>query len=251
MTLVTTLGIVMSRYRLSSATTTLALIAVLAAPPALAQSGAPQKKIYCWEDADHRKVCGDALPAAATDAARTEISIKSGRPLAQIERAPDDSERSAAQQAAEAARREAEAEAMRKRRDLAMVESYLTEADLRRAYAERTTLLDENIKTSQLAITTLHASLLSLLRQAGDKELAGTPVPPRLTASIQTQHAELLRQRQLLQAQREDRAALTQELEDSLRRYRELKGGSGNATTATQAAASTQEVTASAPTSAR
>lgn len=191
---------------------------------AAAQTAPPQKKIYCWEE-NGRKVCGDALPASAADSARTEISIKSGLPTAQVGRALTEEERSAAQQAADAARRQAEAEAMQKRRDLAMVESYMTEADLRRAYGERTALLDETLKASRLGISTLHASLLSLLRQAGDQELAGAPVPPQLTRSIQQQHAELLRQRQILLAQEEDRAALQDELADSLRRYREMKGG--------------------------
>ncbi|MFN3311423.1 MAG: hypothetical protein ACK40R_06925 [Thermomonas sp.] len=207
-------------------------LALAGAGHAAAQTASPpQKKIYCWEE-NGRKVCGDALPASAADRARTEISIKSGLPTAQVERALTEEERSAAQQAADAARRQAEAEAMQKRRDLAMVESYMTEADLRRAYGERTALLDETLKASRLGITTLHASLLSLLRQAGDQELAGTPVPPRLTRSILQQHAELLRQRQILLAQEEDRAALENELADSLRRYREMKGGAAAAAAA-------------------
>jgi len=211
----------MSRHRQLSLTLMLALCG---AGPVLAQSNPPpQKKIYCWDENGH-KVCGDALPAAAAERARTEISIKSGLPTAHVERALTEEERSAAQQAAEAARRQAEAEAMQKRRDLAMVESYMTEADLRRAYGERTALLDESIKTSQLSITTLHASLLSLLKQAGDQELSGTPVARQTAETIRAQHAELLRQRQLLQAQQADRAALESELADSIRRYREMKG---------------------------
>lgn len=205
-----------------------------------AQTAPPQKKIYCWED-NGRKICGDALPASAAANARTEISIKSGLPTAKVERALSEEERSAAQQAAEAARRQAEAEAMQKRRDLAMVESYLTEADLRRAYGERTALLDESIKASKLSITTLQASLLSQLRQAGDQELAGTPVPPRLTRSIQQQHADLLRQRQLLAAQEQDRAALESELADSLRRYREMKGGTASSASAPTAPTNTHD----------
>lgn len=182
----------------------------------------PQKKIYCWDE-DGRRVCGDALPATAVDRARTEFSANSGLATGQLDRALTDEERSAAQQAADSARRQAEAEAMQKRRDLAMVASYLTEDDLRRAYGERTTLLDETIKASQLGVANLHLSLLSLLRQAGDLELAHAPVPRTLAGSIQRQHAELLRQRQILQAQQADRAELERELADSLRRYRAMR----------------------------
>src|SRR3546814_9883847 len=53
------------------------------------------KKIYCWEEDGH-KVCGDALPADAVDAARTEISARTGHTVRSLERAPTDEERAAA-----------------------------------------------------------------------------------------------------------------------------------------------------------
>lgn len=193
---------------------------------ATAQTAAPaEKKIYCWNESG-RKVCGDALPASAVDSARTEFSVKSGMATGSVDRALTDDERSAAAVAAEAARRQAEADAMQKRRDLAMVESYMTEDDLRRAYGERTALLDETLKASRLGVSNLRLSLLSLLRQAGDMELADAPVTRKLTDSIQRQHAELLRQRQILLAQEEDRAELDRELADSVQRYREMRQGS-------------------------
>ena len=185
-------------------------------------SAVAQKKVYCWNE-NGKKVCGDALPAEAADSARTEISARSGLRTGQVSRALTDAERTDAALAADAARREAEAEAMVKRRDLAMVESYMTEADLRRAYGERTELLDETLKASTLGLSNLRLSLLSLLRQAGDKELAGEPVPKRMADSIRSQHDELLRQQQILGAQQKDRAALDAELNDAVARYRALK----------------------------
>ena len=191
---------------------------------ALLGSGAAsaQKKIYCWNEGG-KKVCGDALPANAADSARTEISAKSGLRTGQVARALTDAERSAAAVTAEAARRQAEVEAVLTRRDLAMVESYMTEADLRRAYGERTELLDETLKASSLGVSNLRLSLLSLLRQAGDKELAGEPVPKRLADKIRNQHDEMLRQQKILVVQRADRAELDAELNDAVARYRALK----------------------------
>lgn len=189
-----------------------AALALLAAGPLAAQTKpSNEKKIYCWNEAG-RKVCGDALPADAVDSARTEFSVKSGMATREVGRALTDEERSTAELAAEAAHRQAMAEAVQKRRDLAMVESYMTEDDLRRAYGERTALLDETIKASQLGVSALRLSLLSLLRQAGDMELADAPVTRKLSGSIQRQHAELLRQRQILAAQLEDRRELDREL---------------------------------------
>lgn len=203
-----------------------AVAACLAAGPVLAQKGAPkpgaQKKIYCWDD-HGKKVCGDALPPEAAAAARTEISARSGLATGQVARALTGEERAAAASAAETARLQAEAEAARQRRDLAMVESYVTEADLRRAYGERITLLDEAVKASQLGVSNLRLSLLGLLRQAGDRELAGEPVPGRLADNIRRQHDELLRQQRILASQRRDRTTLDGELADAVARYRALK----------------------------
>jgi hypothetical protein len=140
-----------------------------------------------------------------------------------VARALTGEERAAAASAKEAARLQAEADAARQRCDLAMVESYATEADLRRAYGERITLLDEAVKASQLGVSNLRLSVLGLLRQAGDKELAGEPVPKRLADNIHRQHDELLRQQRILAAQRRDRATLDGELADALARYRALK----------------------------
>jgi hypothetical protein len=140
-----------------------------------------------------------------------------------VARALNDSERVAAAAAADAARRQAETTALQQRRDLAMVESYTTEADLRRAYGERTTLLDESVKASKLGMTNQRLSLITLLRQAGDWELDKKPVPKKLANSILQQHNDLIHQQQILASQLQDRATLGAELDDAVRRYRELK----------------------------
>ena len=205
---------------------------LLAAAVALALLGSgnavAQKKIYCWNE-NGKKVCGDALPPEAANSARSEISTKSGLQTGQVARALTDAERSAAAVAAEAARKQAEIDAIAQRRDLAMIESYMTEADLRRAYGERTELLDETLKASMLGLSNLRLSLLSLLRQAGDKELAGETVPKRLADSIRSQHDELLRQQVILASQQKDRAELDTELNDAVARYRALKTPAGDA----------------------
>jgi hypothetical protein len=180
------------------------------------------KKVYCWDD-HGRKVCGDALPAEAAAAARTEISVKSGMHTGTVAAPLTTDERAAAALAAEQAQVAADAETARQRRDLAMVESYATEADLRRAYGERISLLDDALKTSSLGEANLRLSLTSLLDQASDQELAGKPVVPVLTAKVRAQHEELKRQTRILAQQQRDRAALDGDLADALARYRALK----------------------------
>jgi len=187
-----------------------------------AQQADKGKKLYCWDEGG-RKVCGDALPASAAGAGRTEISAKSGRTLDTVGRAMTPEERATATAATRQAQQAVEQRMQEQRRDLAMVDSYATEADLRRAYGDRADLLDASIKASVLGVQNLHQSLLSLLTRAADDELSDKPVPRPQQAAMRDQHAELLKQERILAQQRADRAALDAELTDSLQRYRTLK----------------------------
>lgn len=196
-------------------------ILLLAPVAGMAQKSA-DKRVYCWEE-NGRKVCGDALPASAVDSARTEISASTGLLRDQVGRAMSEEERAAAQAEAERTAAQAEAETARRRRDLAMVESYATEADLRRAYGERITLVEESVKTSQMGVANLRQSLVSLLRQATELELQSKPVRKPLAEEILRQHADLLRQQTILEQQTEERGHLGADLDNALERYRALK----------------------------
>lgn len=180
------------------------------------------KKLYCWVD-NGRKVCGDALPPEAAERARTEISAKSGMHTGEVARALTAEERAAAATAAEQVRAAADADAVRQRRDLAMVESYVTEADLRHAYGERISLLDASLKASVLGESNLRLSLASLLNQASDLELAGKPASAILVRNLRSQHSELGKQQRILVQQQHGRIALDGELDDAVARYRALK----------------------------
>jgi hypothetical protein len=199
---------------------TTAVLLALAATTAAAQEKG--KKLYCWNEHGH-KVCGDALPPEAAESARTEISEKSGLQTGQVARALTAEERAAAASASEQARLAADAEAARQRRDMAMVESYDSEADLRDAYGERINLVDASLKTSQLDETNLRHSLVGMLGQASDLELSGKPVPPTIVANVQNLHAQLAQLLRIAEQQRQDRKALDVELNDAVARYRALK----------------------------
>ena len=181
-----------------------------------------EKKLYCWNE-NGRKVCGDALPASAVDSARTELSVRSGRPVSALGEKLNAEQRAAAAESDRLARLAADAEVARKRRELAMVESYGTEDDLRRAFDERIVLVEEGLKTSRMSVANLRQSLLSLLRQANDTELQGKPVAKALAVNIQSQHADLLRQQAIMRDQLEERASLGADLEHAVERYRALK----------------------------
>lgn len=196
--------------------------AVLLAFAASAGAQKAQKKLYCWNQNGHR-TCGDTLPPGATDLARTEINPKSGMHIDEIDRALTPEERAAAAVAKKQADANARAKSADTRRDLAMVESYNTEADLHHAYNERIILLDLAIKASMLGETNMRNSLVSQLNIASNIELSGKPVPKSTLATIRTQHVELLRQQRILVRQRSDRKALDGELDDAMERYRAMK----------------------------
>lgn len=229
----------MTTFRITAAIVVLGLAAsapLAAKPPTQAEG----KKLYCWTDAAGHKICGDALPPEAADRARTEISARSGMHTGEVARALTAEERAAAATATEQADAQAAAEAARQRRDLAMVESYGTEADLRRAYGERISLLDSTIKASQLGVSNLRLSLTSLLDQANDLELAGKPVPGPLLGNVRGQHTELEKQQRILGQQQRDRGELDGEFSDAVARYRALKQAeSGGATAAATPASDT------------
>ncbi|MEL1263138.1 hypothetical protein [Pseudoxanthomonas putridarboris] len=204
--------------------------ALLALAPAAIAQKAP-KKLFCWEE-NGRRVCSDALPPEAVNAAREEISAASGLRTGEIGRALTDEER--AQAAVEAQQRmmDKAAEETRRRTDAAMLLSYRSEDDLRRVFTERTTIVDNNVRTARYNVVSLREGLVSLLQTAGDRELAGRPVAPEMAANIRQRHAELVRTRRLQQSFETQRAELDVEIADILQRYRTMTGTAPSASQA-------------------
>lgn len=202
-------------------------VCVTLTPMAMAQkkpaSSAANKKLYCWNE-NGQRTCSDALPAEAVNRAREEINARSGMRTAEVGRAMSEEER--AQAASDEQQRQVDQAAAdtRRRTEQAMLMSYQSEDDLRRVFNERTSIVDNSIRTARYNVTSLREGLVSLLQTAGDRELDGKPVKPELAENIRSRHRELLRQRQLQASFERQRAELDGEIADITRRYRELKG---------------------------
>lgn len=193
-------------------------------PQALAQKAeAPAKKLYCWND-NGQRVCSDALPADAVNRARDEISARSGMRTAAVQRAMSEEERARA--SSEEFQRQVDQAAAdtRRRTDQAMLLSYPNEDELSRVFTERTSIVDNSIRTSIYNVTSLREGLVSLLKTASDRELAGDPVSEEISNNIRRRHAELLRQRQLQASFERQRKELDVEITDIMQRYRRMKG---------------------------
>ena len=195
------------------------LLAVAATAGAQQKGG---KKLYCWEE-NGQRTCGDALPPGAVELARTEINAATGRATGEVGRALTEEEVAAAAEREKQAIADTLAAAAQRRRDMAMVESYATEQDLRNAYGERLALLDDALKASVMGEENLRRSLVTLLGQANNLELAGKPVSKSLLSRLQAQHADLLKQQRIIAEQRVERASLDGELADAVERYRAFK----------------------------
>ncbi|WP_157062418.1 hypothetical protein [Pseudoxanthomonas dokdonensis] len=209
---------------------------LLAPVAALAQNkdAGSNKKLYCWDE-NGQRVCSDALPAEAVNRAREEISARSGLKTAEIDRALTDEERAVA--AAEAAQRlldEAKVET-RRRTEQAMLTSYRSEEELMRVFSERTTIVDNNVRTAQYNVGSLRDGLVSLLQVAGDRELDGKPVSEDMANNIRRRHLELMRQLQLQANFERQRVELDDEVAETLQRYRAMKGDGEADATATPA----------------
>ncbi|WP_133479407.1 hypothetical protein [Cognatilysobacter segetis] len=211
--------------------TALSALVLLGLATALHAADTPPKKLYCWNEGG-RKVCGDALPSSAVDAARTEINSKSGMATSALGRALTPEERAAADARARAEADAATASAAEQRRLMAMVETFPTEGDLRRAFEARVSLNRDAMQTARMGIDGLRQSLVLLLRRAGDAELLSKPVPKPLASDIRNQHGQLLAQQAALATLQREAATIQSQLQEAVTRYRELKPQPAGAATA-------------------
>jgi len=187
-----------------------------------AQTKPAGKKLYCWTE-NGRKVCGDTLPPEAVDRARTEINSRSGMRSGQLDRTLTAEERAARELENRRIAADAEAKAAVERRDAALAESYETEEQLVRAYRLRHDLADDSLTASRMALDNLRQSLLRLLEQANERELAGETIPKALTDSIRMQRQQFVALQARYQQQYGARAGIDAELQDVVQRYRAMK----------------------------
>ena len=94
---------------------------------------------------------------------------------------------------------------------------------MRRVFAERTALIDNNVQTARYNVTSLRDGLITLLREAGNRELAGQKVADKLAKDIQARHRELIWQQRLQASFERQRAELDGEIEQIIARYRVMR----------------------------
>lgn len=196
-----------------------AAVALALATPAEAQAP-PPKKLYRWVDAQGKVQISDTLPPEFVGSERREFNAGTGRATGTVARELTPEEKAA--QAAENLRAQGEAVrlAEQKRNEDAMLASYLTEEDLKRAYGERISLLKQTLESTDVSLMSLRSSLAMQLADASESELAGRPVDASRLAKIRELHSELLLQRQFQANRHIELMSLDAEFVRMLERYR-------------------------------
>jgi hypothetical protein len=200
------------------------LAALLAAGVATAQEKDKGPKLYRWVDKQGKIHYDQALPPEAVNEARREFNAKTGAATGSVDRALTPEEREQQALAEQAAIEAAAAANEQKRREEIMMASYETEAELRRAYGERITLLEMTIESTDISIRSLRENLATMLAQASDTELDNRRVLDERARAIRELHTEQKKQETLQVGRRTDLAALNAEFARMLTRYRELRG---------------------------
>ena len=188
-----------------------------------AGAAAAQTKLYRWVDKDGKVHYDDALPPEAVNQARREFNASTGHSTASVDRALTPEERAQKAAAEAAAAKAAAVEQGLKHQEDVMMATYASEADMSRAYSERIGLLRVTLESTEVSLRNLSENLAMLLSQASDAELDGRKVLEDRVKMIRDLHLEKTKQLDMQTARRADLAALTDEAQRMLARFRELQ----------------------------
>lgn len=179
----------------------------------LALGAAAQTRIYCCNDANGRKVCGDFLPAACQGRAYEERDNRGF--VSKTVEAPLTAEQQARRDA-EVAKKEADAKkaAEERRRTLALLATYSSAKDIDSVRDRNLAEIDKGIKEAEKRLEEAKKKKQKL---DSDKEFyKGKPVPDAVKAQIRDNDKEI-------QAQQAAIADKTKEVEDVRKRFADEK----------------------------
>ena len=218
--------------------------AALFASPVFAQ----EARIYCCDDANGRKVCGDFVPKECERRAYEERDNK-GYVINKVE-APLTPEQQA-RRAAETERKLAEekAKAEERRRNLALLSTYASEADIDAARDRSLREVDKLIKEAEQAVVNAEKNLA---KTSAEKEFyKGKELPSDLKSKIRDLEAATAAKRVVLDTRKRDIGLVNAKFADERKKFRELKGITAPSPTPAKPAEAKPAVAAPAPVEAK
>ena len=187
----------------------------------LAQGAAAQIRIYCCNDANGRKVCGDFLPPACQGRAYEErdnrgfVSKTVDAPLTAEQQARRDAEMAAKEEAKKKAGEE-------RRRTLALLSTYSSEKDINSARDRALAVIDKNLKQAQQRLEEANKKKTKL---DGDKEFyKGKPLPASVTADVRDNEKEIKAQQATVDEKVKEMEEVRSRFAAEKKRYLELTG---------------------------
>jgi len=187
----------------------------------LALGAAAQTRIYCCNDANGRKVCGDFLPAACQGRAYEErdnrgfVSKTVDAPLTPEQQARRD---------AETAQKEADAKkaAEERRRTLALMSTYSSVKDIDSVRDRNLAEIDKSIKEAEKR---LDEAMKKKQKLDSDKEFyKGKPLPDSVKAQVRENDKEIQAQQKTVADQTKEKEEVRNRFADEKKRYIELTG---------------------------
>ena len=194
--------------------------AALFALPAFAQ----EARIYCCDDANGRKVCGDFVPKECERRAYEERDNK-GYVINKVE-APLTPEQQA-RRAAENERKlgEEKIKAEERRRNLALLSTYASEADIDASRDRSLREVDKLIKEAEQAVVNAEKNFA---KTNAEKEFyKGKELPSDLKSKIRDLEAATAAKRVQLDTRKRDIGLVNAKFADERKKFRELKGITG------------------------
>jgi hypothetical protein len=187
----------------------------------LALGAAAQTTIYCCDDANGRKVCGDYLPAACQGRAYEErdnrgfVSKKVEAPLTVEQQARRDADKAKKEEDQKKAGEE-------RRRTLALLSTYSSEKDINSARDRSLAEIDKNMKDSSKRLDEANKVKQKL---DTDKEFyKGKPMPEQLKSQIRDNEKEIKAQQAAVDARLKEMDEVRSRFAEEKKRYLELTG---------------------------
>jgi hypothetical protein len=217
------------------------LISVLlfASSTLLAQGATAQTRIFCCDDANGRKVCGDFLPAACQGRAYEERDNRGF--VSKTVEAPLTAEQQARRDA-DASRKEADAKkaAEERRRTLALLSTYSSEKNIDSVRDRNLAEIDKSIAEAQKRLEEARKKKQKL---DSDKEFyKGKPLPDSVKSQVRDNDKEIEAHQTTIAAKTKEKEEVRSRFADEKRRYLELTGKKS-----TEAAAAAPAPAAAAP----
>ena len=196
-------------------------ILLFAASAVLALDAAAQTRIYCCDDANGRKVCGDFLPAACQGRAYEERDNRGF--VSKMVEAPLTEEQLARREAEKAKKEEEKKKAgEERRRTLALLSTYSSEKDINSARDRALAEVANNLKQAQAR---LEYATTKKHKLDSEKEFyKGRSLPDQLKSQLRDNEKEIKAQQAAVDGNIKDMEEVRGRFEEEKRRYLELTG---------------------------